>query len=99
MLNLMVTFGFLGTLWQKALGYANVSKSIKDHVDTDDKTDLKALHKYNESLHLPKAGKCPLMIKESGLYSLILRSKLKTAKEFSRWITKDVLPSLTVSRL
>lgn len=68
-----------------ALGYANTTKAIHDHVDPEDKTT-------NESLVVN--GMPLTLINESGLYSLILSSKLPKAKEFKRWITSEVLPAL-----
>ena len=63
------------------------------HVDVEDKMKLKELmpaflnHALNSQPHTN-------YINESGLYSLIIRSKLETAKKFKRWITKEVLPSI-----
>lgn len=68
------------------LGYVNPSKAIADHVDDEDKLN-------NESLaSLGQRG--GWIINESGLYSLVLRSDKKEAKEFKRWVTSDVLPSI-----
>lgn len=68
------------------LGYMNASKAISDHVDSEDKL-------YNESLSsLGQRG--GWLVNESGLYSLVLSSKLPTAKEFKRWVTHEVLPSI-----
>ena len=68
------------------LGYTNASKAISDHVDSEDKL-------YNESLSsLGQRG--GWLVNESGLYSLVLSSKLPTAKEFKRWVTHEVLPSI-----
>lgn len=68
------------------LGYMNASKTISDHVDSEDKL-------YNESLSsLGQRG--GWLINESGLYSLVLSSKLPTAKEFKRWVTHEVVPSI-----
>lgn len=68
-----------------ALGYANPQKAIRDHVDPEDKT-------VNESFTVN--GTTPALINESGLYSLILSSKLPKAKAFKRWVTSEVLPAL-----
>lgn len=68
-----------------ALGYANTTKAIRDHVDPEDR-------RANESFS--PGGTAPVLINESGLYSLILSSKLPKAKEFKRWITSEVLPAL-----
>lgn len=67
-----------------ALGHTNVSKALTDHVDPEDKS--------NVSLGLP--GRAPLMVNESGLYSLIMRSKKPEAKAFQKWVTSTVLPTL-----
>lgn len=69
-----------------ALGYQNPSKALTDHVDTEDKLN-------NESL-LSLGQRGGWLINESGLYSLILSSKLPTAKAFKRWVTSQVLPSI-----
>lgn len=69
----------------KALGYANPRKAVIDHVDKEDKT-------RNDSLRVN--GTTPVLINESGLYSLILTSKLPQAKEFKRWVTAEVLPQI-----
>lgn len=74
----------------KALGFANSNKAIKDHVDEEDKCANNAFSPWgNESL-----PPTIILINESGLYSLILSSKLPTAKKFKRWITSEVLPAL-----
>ena len=68
------------------LGYSNPRKAIIDHVDEDDK----GVTKYDTL-----GGTQELtVINESGLYSLILSSKLPTAKKFKRWITHDVIPAI-----
>ena len=77
------------------LGYSNSRKAINDHVDSEDKCTLNELKsKGNESLPLTGNLKNTIYINESGLYSLILRSDMDKAKEFKRWVTKDVLPSI-----
>ena len=79
------------------LMYKNTMKSIQDHVEPEDKTRLSELapkSKGNETLPLEKNEKNTTYINESGLYSLILRSKLESARVFKRWVTKDVLPSI-----
>lgn len=72
-----------------ALGYSNPHKAIRDHVDNEDKG-------VNETF-TPGGKQGIAVINESGLYSLILSSKLPTAKEFKRWITSEVLPSIRKS--
>jgi len=69
----------------KALGYKNPRKALADHVDSEDQT-------RNESLRVK--GRQVVMINESGLYSLLLRSNLPAAREFKRWITNEVLPQI-----
>ena len=72
----------------EALGYSNSSDALKTHVDEEDKKKI-AFSDY------PQFGnKGAVLINESGLYSLVLRSKLPGAKKFKRWITSDVLPSI-----
>lgn len=68
-----------------SLGYSNPQKALRDHVDEEDKT-------VNESFTVN--GTSPILISESGLYSLILSSKLPSAQRFKRWITSEVLPSI-----
>ena len=69
-----------------ALGYSNPRKAIADHVDEEDKgvTNCYTLG-GNQNMTI---------INESGLYSLILSSKLPTAKKFKHWVTSEVLPSI-----
>ena len=74
---------FVGKDVATALGYLNPSKALKDHVDEEDKLDNDSLSSNNESLSsLGRRG--GWLINESGLYSLILSSKLPTAKRFER---------------
>ena len=68
-----------------ALGYTNPQKAIRDHVDDEDKT-------VNETFSVN--GTPIVLINESGLYSLVLSSKLPGAKKFKRWVTSEVLPSI-----
>lgn len=69
-----------------ALGYKNPQKAIRDHIDDEDK----GLHE----LFTPGGKQNLLIINESGLYSLMLKSKLPGAKKFKRWVTSEVLPSI-----
>lgn len=79
---------FVGKDVAKVLGYSNPRKAIIDHVDEEDKRDgVTVRDSMNRSQN-------PVLINESGLYSLILSSKLPQAKEFKRWVTKEVLPSI-----
>lgn len=68
------------------LNYTNASKAISDHVDSEDKLNNESLSSLGQ-----RGG---WLINESGLYSLVLSSKLPAAKEFKRWITHEVLPSI-----
>lgn len=77
---------FVGKDVAKALGYSDTNKAIAMHVDEEDKLNDKT------SSSLGQRG--GWIINESGLYSLILSSKLESAKAFKRWVTSDVLPSL-----
>ena len=90
-------------IWFKAvvvatiLKYTNQRKAIRDHVDPEDKRKLSELmskSKGNESFRLKGNEGNSLYLSESGLYSLVLRSKLESAKEFKRWVTSQVLPSI-----
>lgn len=71
-----------------ALGYAKPENAIANHVDDDDKTST--LIQGSGSNYKSKA----IIINESGLYSLVLSSKLPTAKKFKHWITSEVLPAI-----
>ncbi len=77
---------FVGKDVAGILGYADTNKAIAMHVDDEDKLNDKT------SLSLGQRG--GWLINESGLYSLILSSKLPTAKKFKRWVTSEVLPSI-----
>ena len=68
------------------LNYTNASKAISDHVDPEDKLNNESLSSLGQ-----RGG---WLVNESGLYSLVLSSKLPTAKEFKRWVTHEVLPSI-----
>ncbi|MBR5205196.1 MAG: phage antirepressor KilAC domain-containing protein [Bacteroidaceae bacterium] len=69
-----------------ALGYLNSRKAIKDHVDDEDKLEERIVTS-GQNRHL-------IFINESGLYSLILSSKLESAKRFKHWVTGEVLPNI-----
>lgn len=68
------------------LGYSNPSKALIDHVDEEDKLNNESLSSLGQ-----RGG---WLINESGLYSLILGSKLPKAREFKRWVTAEVLPTI-----
>jgi prophage antirepressor-like protein len=73
-----------------ALGYANQNEAVQDHVDIEDKLNSKTLPSFD--LNLGQRG--GWLINESGLYSLILYSKLPSAKRFKKWVTSEILPSI-----
>lgn len=77
---------FVGKDVTEILGYTNTSKALADHVDEEDKLNNESLSSLGQ-----RGG---WLINESGLYSLILSSKMPDAKKFRRWVTSDVLPSL-----
>ncbi len=77
---------FVGKDVAEALGYSNPRKAMGDHVDDEDKgvTKCDTLGGVQELT----------VINESGLYSLVMSSKLPNAKQFKRWVTSEVLPSI-----
>ena len=77
---------FVGNDVSTILGYSNYRNAVVNHVDDEDK----------QRTQIEYAGQKRSMtvINESGLYSLILSSKLPTAKEFKRWVTSEVLPTI-----
>ena len=77
---------FVGKDVATVLGYQNGSKALSDHVDEEDKLNNESLSSLGQ-----RGG---WLINESGLYSLILSSKLPNAKAFKRWVTSEVLPSI-----
>ena len=77
---------FLGKNIAGILEYTNTAKAIRDHVDEEDK--------LTERIVLSGQNREAIFINESGLYSLILSSKMPTAKEFKHWITSEVLPTI-----
>ena len=86
---------FRGKDIAKALGYEKTRNAILKHFDDDDKSILEDLRR-GPQIRAPFKNEQggSIFINESGLYSLILRSKLESAKVFKRWVTKDVLPSI-----
>ena len=77
---------FVGNDVACILGYSQTAKAVREHVDTEDKGV--------SVLDTPGGNQQVTIINESGLYSLILSSKLPTAKRFKRWVTSEVLPSI-----
>lgn len=80
------TVWFVGKDVAKILGYQNLSKAVADHVDDDDKLNNVSLSSLGQ-----RGG---WLINESGLYSLVLSSKLPSARKFKHWVTSEVLPSI-----
>lgn len=88
------------------LGYSDLRNALKDHVDVDDKKSLKLKdfsgrgqnvndQKLKDALWKSDKDRAPkTIISEAGLYSLILGSKLDSAKVFKKWVTHDVLPAI-----
>lgn len=77
---------FVGKDVAQALGYSNPRKALADHVDAEDKGVTKC--------DTPGGEQDITTINESGLYSLVLSSKLPGAKKFKRWVTAEVLPTI-----
>ena len=82
---------FVGKDVATVLGYNNHRDAISKHVDDEDKCDGVAIR---DSIGREQF---PVLINESGLYSLILSSKMPNAKKFKRWVTSEVLPSIRKS--
>lgn len=81
---------FVGRDVANALGYKDVNHAISNRVDKEDKVNSKT-----QGQNVPEFGqRGTWLINESGLYSLILSSKLDSAKRFKRWVTSEVLPSI-----
>lgn len=77
---------FVGKDVAEVLGYSNSRKAIADHVDSEDKGVTKC--------YTLGGTQQTTIINESGLYSLILSSKLPDAKKFKHWVTSEVLPTI-----
>lgn len=77
---------FVGKDVAEALGYSDSFGALKKHVDKEDRQNCQ-----NSSFESPRGL---TVINESGLYSLVLSSKLPSAKKFKRWITAEVLPAI-----
>lgn len=71
----------------KALGYADLNKAIAMHVDDEDK-------KLNDKTSLSFGQRGTTLINQSGVISLVLSSKLPSARKFKRWVTSEVIPSV-----
>lgn len=79
---------FVGKDVAEILGYSNTRKALLDHVDEEDKTDGVTIR---DSIGREQA---PVLINESGLYSLILSNKMPNARRFKRWVTSEILPTI-----
>lgn len=84
---------FVGKDIAECLGYSNTKDALRKHVDSEDKImgSQNATPFITDNLGRKQF---PTFINESGVYSLILSSKLESAKKFKRWVTSEVLPSL-----
>lgn len=78
---------FVGKDIAEILGYERSTKAVADHVDPEDRDAVPIQDSIGRMQNTP-------IINESGLYSLILSSKLPQAKQFKRWVTSEVLPSI-----
>ena len=78
---------FVGKDVAGILGYERATKAIQDHVDDEDKDEIPIQDSIGRMQKTP-------LINESGLYSLILSSKLPSAKRFKHWVTSEVLPAI-----
>lgn len=83
---------FVGKDVAAALGYERESKAVVDHVDEDDRTMIDGKTQSRFGIELGQRG--GWLINESGLFSLVLGSKLPSAKQFKHWVTAEVLPAI-----
>ena len=83
---------FVGKDVAEILGYENPTKAIRDHVDDEDKMGVQNV--TPSIIDALGREQWPTWINESGLYSLVLRSNLPTARQFKRWVTSEVLPAI-----
>ena len=83
---------FVGKDVADVLGYERGTKAVVDHIDEDDRLMIDGTTQSQFGIELGQRG--GWLINESGLYSLVLSSKLPTAKKFKRWVTSEVLPSI-----
>ena len=79
---------FVGKDVAQALGYSNTRKALLDHVDKEDREDGVTIR---DAIGRDQKA---TFINESGLYALVLSSKLPQAREFKRWVTAEVLPQI-----
>lgn len=83
---------FVGKDVAQVLGYERTNKAIVDHVDEEDRQMVDGKTQSHFGIELGQRG--GWLVNESGLYSLILGSKMPSAKRFKRWVTSEVLPAL-----
>lgn len=81
---------FVGKDVAASLGYTDIAHAILDHVDEDDRVNIKTRGRFAPELG-QRGG---WLINESGVYSLVFGSKLDAAKKFKRWVTSEVLPAI-----
>lgn len=80
---------FIGKDVAEKLGYKNSRDALIAHIDNEDKSDV--------GIHDGSQNRKMVIINESGLYSLILSSKMPNAKKFKRWVTSEILPEIRKS--
>ena len=80
---------FIGKDVAKILGYRDTNQAIRKHVDDEDRKYFPV-----ETTGYSKRGRPPIIITESGFYSLVLSSKLEKSKKFKHWVTSEVLPDI-----
>lgn len=85
---------FVGKDVAEALGYSNASKAVINHVDDEDKQFIMFNIADSQNGNVPIGQSKTAFINESGLYALILSSKLPSAKKFKHWVTSEVLPAI-----
>lgn len=85
---------FVGKDVAEALGYSNASKAVMAHVEDEDKRFEMLTVADSQNGNLPMGQSRTALITESGIYSLIFRSKLPAARRFKKWVTTEVLPSI-----
>ena len=85
---------FVGKDVAKCLGYSNASKAVIKHVDKEDKRMIMINIADSQNGNVPIGKTKTAFVNESGLYALIFGSKLEKAREFKRWVTSEVLPTL-----
>ena len=85
---------FVGKDVAEVLGYSNSSKAVLSHVDDEDKKFTMLDITDYQNGNVPIGQSKTAIINESGIYSLILKSKLPKAKKFKHWVTSEILPSI-----